>query len=390
MRRSHTESVIARFCLRALTLFSLSLAVPLQAAEADRQPQEELESVAQAIDAIAQWLLEAQGNYTAQEQALRDAELAIAATGERINAIESEQRATEAKRLALQQDMAALEADKNTQLQALQAVLRAAYMQSDRNLLQRLLDQEASGSSARMLHYYRAFSQSQLDTIARFQDTLDTIAQTRDDLQQAEETLARQRVALEQQRNTLASEKQSRERALAALADDIVARNAELEQLQIDQAQLQQLVAEINRVVERLPAPERTTSFSAQQGQLVMPVAGTIMSPFGARYGDGNLRRNGITINASTGTPVRAAHGGRVVFADWLRGTGLLVVLDHGDGYMSLYGNNEALAVQPGAWVNAGDTVALSGSSGTSQEAGLYFEIRHHGTPLDPGQWLPR
>ena len=127
-----------------------------------------------------------------------------------------------------------------------------------------------------------------------------------------------------------------------------------------------------------------------------MPVPGQLINPFGSRYGDGDLSRRGITIAVSKGTPVQAIHPGRVVFSDWLRGTVLLVIIDHGQGYMSLYGSNQALSKQTGDWVDAGDIVSTSGIANelagnrenSQTRPGIYFEIRLHGKPQDPAQWF--
>ena len=123
---------------------------------------------------------------------------------------------------------------------------------------------------------------------------------------------------------------------------------------------------------------------------------GQLINPFGSRYGDCELRRQGITIEVSEGTPVQAVHSGRVVFSDWLRDSGLLVIVDHGQGYMSLYGANQALSKQAGDWVGAGDIVSTSGIANelagnrenSQTRLGIYFEIRHHGEAQDPAQWL--
>ena len=128
--------------------------------------------------------------------------------------------------------------------------------------------------------------------------------------------------------------------------------------------------------------------FASAKGRLTQPLNGRFSSRFGERYGDGNLSRQGITIQAETGTPVRAVHAGLVVFADWLRGSGLLVIIDHGQGFLSLYGGNEALSAIAGNWVDAGDILSTSGTSISSGVDGLYFEIRRNGQPQDPNPWF--
>lgn len=118
-----------------------------------------------------------------------------------------------------------------------------------------------------------------------------------------------------------------------------------------------------------------------------MPIAGRVTNRFGSARSSGKLRWNGVFIEAEPGTPVTAVHYGRVVFSDWLRGFGLLLIVDHGDGYMSLYGHNEVLYRETGDWVTAGETIATVGDTGGQNRSGLYFEIRHAGKPTDPQHW---
>ncbi len=246
-----------------------------------------------------------------------------------------------------------------------------------------------------MLHYHRLFTESQLSSITTFQDTLDEIASLNLRLESEAADLQSEQSKLSDALASLSESKRQRELALSRLREDIASRSSELEQLEMDQMQLQELIEEINRAVADIPAAMQRTPFDTQRGKLRMPVSGEIVERYGSRYGEGDLRRQGVTIAVSEGTPVQAIHPGRVVFSDWLRGTGLLVIVDHGEGYMSLYGANQALSKQAGDWVDAGDIVATSGftnelarNQGDGQRPGMYFEIRHHGESLNPGDWF--
>jgi len=247
-----------------------------------------------------------------------------------------------------------------------------------------------------MLHYHRLFTKAQLDSIASFQDTLDEVQTVNQQLESNAAGLEQEQLTLSNSQQNLNDSKIERELALNQLRADIASRSSQLEQLEIDQAQLQALIKQINRAVADIPAAMQRSPFDSQLGKLPMPVTGQIIDRFGTRYGEGDLRRQGITIAVSEGTPVQAIHPGRVVFSDWLRGTGLLVIVDHGQGYMSLYGANQALSKQAGDWVDTGDIVStsgmaneLTGNSGDSQaSSGMYFEIRHHGEAQNPDQWF--
>ena len=150
---------------------------------------------------------------------------------------------------------------------------------------------------------------------------------------------------------------------------------------------LQALLDRITASIADLPTPGDTTPFVREKGKLLLPVSGRITDRFGTSRNNGKLRWNGIFIAAPRGAPVRAIHYGRVVFSDWLRGFGLLLIIDHGDGYMSLYGHNQVLYTEVGDWVTAGEIVATVGDTGGQNRAGLYFEIRYKGKPTNPQLW---
>ena len=153
------------------------------------------------------------------------------------------------------------------------------------------------------------------------------------------------------------------------------------------------LIKKLDEAITSIPTPAGSLPFAQARGKLPLPVAGRIGARFGSPRGsDARLKWDGLLINAAEGTRVHAVHGGRVVFADWLRGSGLLLILDHGDGYLSLYGHNQSLLREVGSWVQPGDSIATVGNSGGMGEPALYFSIRHRGQPLDPAAWcmLPR
>ena len=130
--------------------------------------------------------------------------------------------------------------------------------------------------------------------------------------------------------------------------------------------------------------------FTQLKGRLKLPVTGELTNRFGGQRADTGTAWKGLFIRASTGSSVKALGPGSVVFADWLRGFGNLLIIDHGDGYMSLYGNNEAVLKQEGEQVTAGEIIATVGNSGGNPESGLYFEVRYHSRPIDPLQWVGR
>lgn len=375
-------------CRRAGVLLSLALlASPASMAADEPLPEEQLQQVSVGIAQIEDWLREAASDRTALEQQLRDSNAAIASNRAAI-------LDTEAQILALRQELQQLERQQSELEQALASqedlvreALRASYSSGRDSYLKLLLTQEDPSRSARMLRYYSDFNRARLDGITAYRTTLQSLDNTAARLLVTEQALQGSRQTLEQAQTALATETTRREELLAGLAEEMAARSTELDQLREDQQRLESLVQQIRDVVINIPAPEDLAPFADARGRLPRPVDGEALNRFGQSYSDGNLHRQGIVLGAAEGTPVRAVHPGRVVFADWLRGSGLLVVVDHGAGYMSLYANTGSLIKRNGDWVNRGEPLATAGRDGGSGQPGLYFEIRHNGQAQDPAQW---
>ncbi len=387
------SSPVVRSVLFTCAFFLASSACPAQDSDQARQ---DLTAVNTAIEEIQAWLAEASARQSQEIETLKQADLQISAMIKSVATTESARSETEREMRALSARSEQLEEDKSAQNAILAQAIRTAYMAGNQSAMKLLLKQQGISKSARMLHYHRLFTESQLASIASYQEVLSQLATVNVDLRSHAARLQHQQVALNRKLLSLSESKQQREVALAELSATISSRSSELEQLEIDQAELRQLIEQINRAIADIPASARNSPFIEQRGKLQMPVQGNIISAYGSRYGDGNLQRQGITIAVSEGTPVQAIHPGRVVFSDWLRGTGLLVIVDHGAGYMSLYGANQALSKQAGDWVDAGDILATSGKpreASPSQEknqrkTGVYFEIRHHAEAQNPGDWF--
>lgn len=369
---------------------SLILWLPAQAQQSqdDAQARAELEAVNEAIGSIESWLDEANSRHNNAQETLRQAELAVSALQSQIDAIQQRIESSTVEQSRLQQRQQSVESDKQAQAEVLGDILRAAYKTGDYNRLRLLLNGGDPSKAARMLRYAADISRSQFERIEAFQETLTELAQVQQQLDDNLSRLQQQEAELARQSEEMASARDERAIALAALDADISTRNQELEQLQFDQAELQALLDEIARAMEGVRSFADVPPISASQGRLNRPVNGSVVSRFGSTYGGGSLRRQGIIIRASEGSAVQAIHPGQVVFSDWLRGAGLLVIVDHGAGFMSLYGGNEALAKNAGDWVDAGEVLATSGLGGENGSAGLYFEIRRNGSALDPEDWL--
>ena len=386
-----------KLALRFSTIFFCGwISALVNAAENSTDTQQELVAVGDAIEEIQSWLIEAKSTQSSEIQNLQQADLQISILSQSVTATETVLAVTESEISSLSREASQLSSKKIAQSKILEQAIRTAYMAGNQSAIEFLLNQEEFSKSARMLHYHRFFTQAQLESIASFQKTLDEVQAVNRQLESNVANLEQEQLTLSSSLQNLNESKIERELALSQLRADIASRSSRLEQLEIDQAQLQDLVEQINRAVADIPASMQLSEFDLQLGKLPMPVTGQIIDRFGARYGEGDLTRQGITIAVSEGTPVQAIHPGRVVFSDWLRGTGLLVIVDHGQGYMSLYGANQALSKQAGDWVDAGDIVSTSGMAneltGNSEDSqalpSMYFEIRYHGEAQNPAQWF--
>lgn len=312
----------------------------------------------------------------------------------RIGRLLRDQRRTQAKlranerRLEAARARSARERDNFSTLRTgLESDVRAAYAIGRRDQLKLLLSQDDPARAARMLVYYRYASQSRGERLRGMQASLARLGAAENEIRDQGRELAALRA--DQSANLAGLETARRERAtlLAGLNREVKNRAREIERLRADQARLERLLGELTRTA---PAPlpdDRGTRFGRLRGRLPLPVAGRISARFGEPKGLGDLRWRGVFIDAPEGRDIMAPARGRVAYAGSLKGFGLLLILDHGDGYMTLYGHNQTLTREVGDWVEAGETVAAVGNTGDAPRAGLYFEIRHQGEPSDPLAW---
>lgn len=286
----------------------------------------------------------------------------------------------------LQKQQTKLTKQKQTQQQQLASQIKSAYMAGNHDYTKLLLNQENAGKFERMLVYYRylnAARQSQIDQFTQLMTELESL-NARLEAKQLE--VAEVEKKQEQQRQSLLMQQKSRETTLASLRNTIDSDAAQIEQLQINE---QQLAKAINDAIAVAESKQNIVlnGLRTAKGKLPTPVSGKYRRLFGKRR-QGQVKWKGVIFESSAGRPVSAIHQGKVLYADWLKGLGLVTVIDHGEGYMSLYGHNQALLRQVGDVVDAGETIALVGQSGGQSRAGLYFELRHKGQAINPSSWL--
>lgn len=277
---------------------------------------------------------------------------------------------------------------------ALAAQVRAAFIAGRQEQLKLLLTQQDPAVAGRTLVYYEYLNRARAERIAAVMQRLQELTQVRHTIAHRREELDGLRAQQQQERRALEELRVVRAALLEQVSSDVRDKGHALKRLLEDEQRLQQVLRELERPrVDALAKAEthRTNgargSFADLKGKLPWPAPGPLGANFGATRNLGDLRWRGVFITAPEGQEVRAIAHGQVVFADWLRGFGQLLIIDHGGGYMSLYGYNKNLQKGTGAWVESGEVIATVGNSGGQDQYGLYFEVRHNGEPVNPGIW---
>lgn len=269
--------------------------------------------------------------------------------------------------------------------------LNAAYRLGRQSRLKLLLNLESATDLTRMLAYHERFSQQRAELISGIQSELDVLAAARAGIQQRRDQIRTLDQEYEQELARLEQQQQQRQSLVTDIRAELGNLDNRISELQLNQEELETLLANLQDLFADIPEELNTQPFAELRGQLAWPVRSgnpSVSTRFGQARTAGVVS-SGIFIDLSEDQPVFAVAHGRVAFADWLRGFGWLVIIDHNDGYMSLYGNNSQLQVAAGSWVSAGETVAVSGSGfGADQRSGVYFELRRDGRAYNPEPWL--
>lgn len=346
-----------------------------------------LKALEQEISNYKETLDSTQGQKSEIEATLERNEQGINKLINEIDTIEKELDTTNDKVSSLTEKQKELLTVKSEQQYYIEQQVRAAYEIGSQEYLKVLLNQEDPNEIARMLTYYDYFNQARSRQIESYNLTLLDLDRVTQELAEETVVLESQRRALGAQQKSLANVQKEKQMTLKALINQISTTGSALLKLEQDRGRLEQLLDKLEESLANLDAPRNAQPFAGMQGKLLLPVEGRISHRFGNQRNQGKLRWHGIFIDAAEGESVYAVHYGRVVFSDWLRGFGLLMIISHGEGYMSLYGHNQALFRETGDWVSAGEVIAAVGDSGGQDKTGLYFEIRIDGKPNNPQNW---
>ena len=377
--------------MQNLIILFLAL-LPVISAQAEQSvSQVEIEARLKALEKeisnYKETLDSTQGQKSEIEATLERNEQGINKLINEIDTIEKELDTTNDKVSSLTEKQKELLTVKSEQQYYIEQQVRAAYEIGSQEYLKVLLNQEDPNEIARMLTYYDYFNQARSRQIESYNLTLLDLDRVTQELAEETVVLESQRRALGAQQKSLTSVQKEKQMTLKALISQISTTGSALLKLEQDRGRLEQLLDKLEESLANLDAPRSAQPFAGMQGKLLLPVAGRISHRFGNQRNQGKLRWHGIFINAAEGESVYAVHYGRVVFSDWLRGFGLLMIISHGEGYMSLYGHNQALFRETGDWVSAGEVIAAVGDSGGQDKTGLYFEIRIDGKPNNPQNW---
>lgn len=305
----------------------------------------------------------------------------ISATDKKITAKKSELKALQATRLKHQQKL-------SQENDYLAEQVYAAFTLGRQERAKLLFSQQNPQALQRNLVYYQYFSNARVALINDVQRNIDKIIATEELIRQAQLELEQNQKSLETQIKGLKVDLGKRKTIISSLSKELKQQGGSLSRLKDEATQLQNLIKSIEEIFVDAPESEISQkAFAELKGKLAWPVKGKLKKLFGRNKPQSELRWQGIVIEAPNGRQVKAVSHGRIAFSDWLRGLGNLVIIDHGNSYLSLYGHNESLYKSAGEWVEAGDVISTIGNSGGQIKSGLYFEIRKKGRPQNPTGW---
>lgn len=322
--------------------------------------------------------------------ALRDVEREIGEQHRRLKDLERQQRTLNTRLSELKAKQANERAAIRGQRDELGRTARAAYVLGRQEYLKLMLNQQDPAGVSRALTYYRYLQEARLTRVRAAHDALEQLVQLESQIDERARALEALRTRERDEARTLAAARARRAALLAKVETRLSSQTQELERLRRDEQALAAVVKKVRSYVADIPPVPPTGlngRFPENRGKMPLPLRGEISARYGSPKNLGDLRWRGLFLAAPEGREVQSVFRGRVAYADWLRGFGLLLILDHGDGYMTLYGHNQTLYKEAGDWVEAGQVIASTGSTGGPPRPGLYFEVRHNGEPRDPLQW---
>lgn len=415
-----THNKPLRFTSIAALMAALLLNTPLVLAEKKpEQTKQALSDLQQRLESLKKELGNSQEAHKDAADALKESELAISDANKKLYEINQRQQQSKKTLAQLEADSSSTNQSLSQQQKLLSRQLYQQYSHGQQSYLQMILQSERPSEIARDIHYFSYIAKARAELIQKMQGNLAKISRLNEETAATLTEVAELKQKQVEERRTLERQKQEKSKVVKSLSQQIATQRGEIKKLSRDEKRLSQLVERLARIIPAKPKtkptrnitpnnntagnkPEKQTiannnvlpsdefagaNFAALRGKLRLPVRGDVTNRFGASREDSGISWKGLFIKANEGAEVRSVASGRVVFADWLRGFGNLIIVDHGDGYMSLYGNNQAILKQAGEIVRGGDAIASVGNSGGNEANGVYYELRLQSRPFDPLGW---
>lgn len=379
----------SRILLLLLVAFSAPVPAQQDGAELSRTKEQELEEVRARISNLKRSMDESTATRDRVTRDLQEAEVVIGEKRVHLKELERERDYSLKRKAELDAEVARREAEVEAESAALAAQVRAAYMSGSQERVKLLLNQRDPATLGRLFAYYGYLSDYRAGNIEAVREHLRELAALRGQVAAEAARIEEIAAARYAELTELNAAQEERQRLLAALKARLADEGREVERLAAQEKDLARLIAELSTILADYPISSEEP-FSEYRGRLTWPVAGTLIHDFGQPRVSNQLKWNGVVLAAPRGREVRSVYHGRVAFADWLAGMGLLVVIDHGEGYLTLYGYNETVQKNAGDWVAPGDVIATVGDSGGQPQSSLYFELRKDARPVNPRQWFTR
>ncbi len=366
-------------CLLLLPGLGWSAGEPQTPEEAKQQ----IEALQKDLQKLNGWLKDLKAERSDVEKQLEVKETDIQDLLKKIQTLQESLKKGEKQLGELRVQQRSLQFSIQEQNDQIAAQLRAVYRSDNQESIKLLLNGDRSEDAQRLVQYNRYFSMARQSLINGFVNEVSDLNDVEKNIRSQRAKQAREEVVLQEERSRLTRQQQDRRTLLAKLNSDLAQGGKRAAQLQKDQKNLQEMLERLDEALADIQIPDQDVPFSTQKGKLPRP-----LRSFSTLPSEGGINLGGVTLKTKEGEAVHAIFQGRVVFSDWLRGFGFLLILDHGDGYMSLYGYNQSLLKEVGEWVGTNDTIAMAGRSGGRSDPALFFAIRHNGTPLKPLSWV--
>ena len=378
-------------CLSLLLATTLLVAPPAYTATASsstsnsaRATKAELAATLEELNALKIWLSDAEKKRALWQQEIQSADREVARLGLKVAALQSAVQEVKDSQSELAREALTLDEKRKTEGKRIAEHLNAAYRMSGQDFFKLLLNQESPEQFDRMIRYHQYFSAERGKILKNYRATLTALELNQSKAATAAAKLASQQTAAAEEQQVFVAQQTVRKKLIAKLYASVRSKEAQQQQLREDSLRLRKLLRTLAKQSQQTAGQE----FAARKGKLAWPTEGRLQNGFGESRADGRLKWQGSYIVTAPGASIRSVHRGKVIFAEWLRGFGLLTIIDHGNGYLSLYGYADVLMKEPGDRVESGEQIASSGRSGGQDADGLYFEIRKDGNPINPSQWL--